>query len=93
MRDGIRETRWAGGVRVASPFRVLVGARYLAGFWPRYVSAEVSVVTERVGLSNPDTSIVRQQKDQVSGLVDGVPAVRPLAASYRQAPFRERGKR
>jgi hypothetical protein len=28
-----------------------------------------------------------------TGLVAGKPAVRPLAASYRRAPIRERGKR
>ena len=64
----------------ASPFRILGGARYLAGIAPSYVSAEVSVVTERAGLANPDTSIVRRQGDRVSGLGDLF--VTPLGLSW-----------
>jgi hypothetical protein len=64
----------------ASPFRVLGGARYLAGIAPSYVSAEVSVVTERAGLADPDTSIVRRQGDRVSGFSDLF--VTPLGLSW-----------
>jgi hypothetical protein len=64
----------------ASPFRILGGARYMAGFSPSYVSAEISIVSERAGLANPDTSIVRRQKDRVSGFSDLF--VTPLGLSW-----------
>jgi hypothetical protein len=64
----------------ASPFRILGGARYMAGFSPSYVSADVSVVTERGGLANPDTTIIRSSGDKVSGFSDLF--VTPLGLSW-----------
>jgi hypothetical protein len=69
----------------ASPFRILGGARYLAGFAPSYVSAEVSIVTERSGLADPDTSIVRQHGDRNSGFSDLF--VTPLGLSWGWETF------
>jgi len=64
----------------ASPFRILGGARYLAGFSPSYVSAEVSILTERAGLVDPDTSIVRRHGDRNTGFSDLF--VTPLGLSW-----------
>jgi hypothetical protein len=54
----------------ASDFRVLGGARYMAGIAPSYISADVSLFTERRGIANPDTSIIRNLGDTSSGFSD-----------------------
>jgi hypothetical protein len=64
----------------ASPFHILGGARYMGGISPSYVNADVSILTERAGLGNPDTSIVNRQSDGVSGFGDLF--VTPLGLSW-----------
>jgi hypothetical protein len=64
----------------ASDFRILGGARYLAGISPSYVSAEVSILTERAGLLDPDETIVGEHGDRVSGFSDLF--VTPLGLSW-----------
>jgi len=64
----------------ASEFRILGGARYMAGIAPNYVSAEVSAVTERMGIINPDSTIVRQHGSRNSGFSDLF--VTPLGLSW-----------
>jgi len=54
----------------ASDFRLFGGARYMAGFAPAYVSADVSVITERQGIANPDTSFIRSAGGKSSGFSD-----------------------
>ena len=54
----------------ASNFRILGGARYMVGIAPNFVSADVSIFTERAGIGNPDTSIVRQIDSKNSGFSD-----------------------
>ena len=54
----------------ASPFKILGGARYLGGISPSFVSAEVSVVTERAGLVNPDTTITSEHGGRNTGFSD-----------------------
>jgi len=64
----------------ASNFRILGGARYLVGFAPNVVSADVSIITERAGIANPDTSIVREHGSKSSGFSDLF--VTPLGLSW-----------
>ena len=64
----------------ASNFRVLGGARYMAGVAPNYVSADISVLTERGGIINPDSTIVRQHGGKNSGFSDLF--VTPLGLSW-----------
>jgi len=54
----------------ASHFKILGGARYMAGISPSFVSAEISVVSERAGIANPDTTIVSKHGDKNSGFSD-----------------------
>lgn len=64
----------------ASRFRILGGARYMAGIAPSFVSADVSVFTERAGIVDPDTTIVRDLGDKNSGFSDLF--VTPLGLSW-----------
>jgi len=54
----------------ASHFRLLGGARYMAGIAPSFVSADVSALSERTGIINPDTTFVRKHGQKNSGLSD-----------------------
>jgi len=53
----------------ASPFKILGGARYIAGAAPSYVHADASLVTER-GSGIVDTTITRTVSGTVSGWGD-----------------------
>jgi len=53
----------------ASPFKILGGARYMAGVAPSYIRADASVVTER-GSVIGDTTITRDVSGTVSGWGD-----------------------
>jgi len=64
----------------ASNFRLLGGARYLAGIAPNYVSADFTAVTSRTSIINPDSVIVRQSDNRVSGFSDLL--VTPLGLSW-----------
>jgi hypothetical protein len=54
----------------ASHFKLMGGARYMAGFSLNYVSADASIITERAGIINPDTTITRKAEGKNSGLSD-----------------------
>ena len=54
----------------ASGFRLLGGAKYMAGIAPNFVRADVSLFTERAGIIDPDTSIVRELGSKNSGFSD-----------------------
>jgi len=64
----------------ASNFRILGGARYMAGIALPYVRADVSIFTERGGIVNPDTSIIRELGNTNSGFSDVM--VTPLGLSW-----------
>lgn len=64
----------------ASNFRILGGAKYMVGLAPNIVSADVSIVTERSGIANPDTSIINEIGDKNSGFSDLF--VTPLGLSW-----------
>ena len=53
----------------ASPFKILSGARYMAGVIPSYVNADASILTER-GSVVVDTTITRTAGGTVSGFGD-----------------------
>ena len=53
----------------ASSFKILGGARYMAGISPGYTSADVSIVTERGGIIL-DTTYTRAIEGKVSGFTD-----------------------
>lgn len=54
----------------ASHFKILGGAKYMAGVATSVVSAEVSAVTERAGIVNPDTTIIGKHGNRNSGFSD-----------------------
>jgi len=54
----------------ASQFKLLGGARYMAGLSLNYISADVSIVTERGGILKPDTTYVGSAQGKNSGLSD-----------------------
>ena len=64
----------------ASHFEILGGARYMAGIAPNFVSAEISALTERPGIINPDTAYVREHGQRNSGFSDLF--VTPLGLSW-----------
>lgn len=64
----------------ASDFKILGGARYMAGITASFVSAEISAVTERAGIANPDTTIVGKHGDRNSGFSDLM--VTPVGLSW-----------
>lgn len=64
----------------ASHFRILGGARYMVGIAPNYVRADISVITERTGIGNPDTTITRDYGGTNSGFSDLF--VAPLGLSW-----------
>lgn len=67
------------GVFWASPFKILGGARYMAGISQSYVYADVSILTERSG-GIIDTTITRVSEDKVSGFSDLF--IAPLGLSW-----------
>lgn len=54
----------------ASHFRILGGARYMVGISPNIVSADISAVTERIGIINPDATFIREHGQRNSGFSD-----------------------
>ena len=66
----------------ASRFELLGGARYMAGFALNYVSADVSIVTERGGIIL-DTTYTRRVEGKNSGLSDML--FMPVGLSWRLA--------
>ena len=65
--------------------RVLGGARYMAGIAPCYTYADGSVVTERAGIANPDTTITQEFSGSGSGFSDLF--VIPLGLSWQLGSF------